>query len=320
MAASAVARSRDWVRRTLIDPEPPLVAVEVRAGSVGVVRAVRERGRLSLAAAASVELSPGALQVSMTQPNVVDPDRFRAALRSALERAGVLGGARAALVLPDPVARVALVPEAELLGEKKTAKADLIRFRLRKGVPFEVREARIAWASPEGAGRGTAPVVVAAGHASVLDGYEDACRAVGLEPGLVEVSTLALVRAFAGGRSGDRLLVNWDEGYVTLVLLRDGWPALFRTLSGPLAASPAEVAREAGQTVLYYRERLQGSGLAEVAVRCAALPSASALAALEEPLGVPPELLRPLGAFGVPETGPAAQAIAGAAAAVGGAW
>ena len=80
------------------------MAVEVRAASVGVVRAVREGGRLTLAAAASVELPAGALQISMTQPNVVDGSRFRAALRGALERAGVLGGARAALVLPDPVA------------------------------------------------------------------------------------------------------------------------------------------------------------------------------------------------------------------------
>jgi hypothetical protein len=317
MAAPALARGRDWLRRAFVDPEPPLVAVEVRANAVGVVRAAREKGRLTLAAAASVELAPGTVQVSMTQPNVADPERFRAALRGALERAGVLGGARAALVLPDPVARVALVPEAELVGEKKMDRADLIRFRLRKGVPFEVREARVAWASAEGAGAGSA--LVAAGHGAVIDGYEDACRAEGLEPGLVEVATLALVRGVAGGRGGDRLLVNWDEGYVTFALLRDGWPVLVRTLSGPLAGAPAEVAREAAQTAIYYRERLGGAGLADVVVRCAA-SAPTALAALQEALGVVPELLRPWDAFGVADSGPAAQALAAAAAAVGGSW
>jgi hypothetical protein len=318
MAAPALARGRDWLRRTFADPEPPLVAVEVRATAVGVVRAAREKGRLSLAAAASVDLPPGVVQVSMTQPNVTDADRFRAALRGALERAGVLDGARAALVLPDPVARVALVPESELTGEKKMDRAELIRFRLRKGVPFEVREARVAWAAPDAGPAGT--VLVAAGHGAVIDGYEEACRAVGLEPGLVEVATLALVRGVAGRRAGDRLLVNWDEGYVTFVLLRDGWPALFRTLSGPLAGSPAEVAREAGQTAIYYRERLGGAGLTDVSVRCAAASAPSALAALQDALGVVPEVLRPWDAFGVADSGPAAQALAGAAAAVGGSW
>jgi hypothetical protein len=115
--------------------------------------------------------------------------------------------------------------------------------------------------------------MVGAIHRPVLEGYEAACRAVGLHPGLVEISGLALLTAaFAARPAADRLLVNWDEGYVSLILARGEWPILVRTLTSEAASSADDIAREVGNTVLYYRERLAGPGLADVLVRSAAFP------------------------------------------------
>jgi Tfp pilus assembly PilM family ATPase len=305
-----------WLRRQLQEPERPLVAVEVRLRSVGVVRLAREGRRLALAAAAAVDLPPGCLDLSITQPNVADADGFRRALRAVLERCGVLAGARVALVLPDPVARVALLPAADVAGHGRAHAEELIRFRLRKSVPFEIREAHLAFTA-DGA-RGS-DAVVAAIHRPVLEGYEEACRSAGLEPGLVELSGLALMgSAFAGRATDDRALVNWDEGYVTILLLRGGWPLLVRTLTGEQAADPQQVAREVGNTVLYYRDRLGGSGLAEASLRSAALPPERAAAVLEEPLGIAPGPVEPWRAFS-PDVPPAmAQVLAGAAASLAG--
>src|SRR5207245_9096884 len=114
-----------------------------------------------------------------------------------------------------------------------------------RSLPVDVREARIAHArSP----RPQDPVLTVAALGSVVDAYEEVCRSVGLEPGLVELSALALCRAaFPPGAPGDRLLVNWDEGYATLVLVREGWPVLARALTGPVVGSVAGVVRGAGQ-------------------------------------------------------------------------
>jgi hypothetical protein len=312
--APALARGRRLWERYFVEPDRPAVAVEVRAGSLGVVRLAASGGGLALGAAALVELPPGTLALSMTEPNIKDEAAFGRTLRSALERAGVVGATRIALVLPDPVARVALVPSAEMAATKRDQVDELVRFKIRKSIPFDVREARIAVVP--GASAGSDSTLVAAMHRPVLEGYEAACRAQDLTPGIVELTGPCLLTAAFGALPvADRLLISWDEGYLTLMLARGGWPLLVRTITGPPAASPAEVAREVANTVLYYRDRLNGNGLAAAVLRSAWLPPSEAVALLEGPLGVAPALLDSLAGLRGAEgagSGVAAQALAGA--------
>jgi hypothetical protein len=285
--------------------------VEVRPRRLGVVRLVREKGRLGMGAAASVELPEGVLRLSMTEPNVLDPEAFRRALESLLERAGARGESKLGLVLPDPIVRVATVPVSELAAARRRDRDEMVRFRLRKALPFDVRDARVATLMPRGGAGSMA--LVAAVLRPVLEGYESALGALGLHAGLVEVACLAIT-ALVPDAPGDRLLVNWDDGYVSLVLTRAGWPVLLRTLAGEYVTRPEPVVREVANTVLYYRERLGGGGLAGAAVRSAVLDPREAVALLAEPLGFVPEVLDPWGPLGLEHGDMAAQAVAGAAA------
>lgn len=309
-----LGRSRAYLEERFLEPERPQVAVEVRAGSVGVVRVVGEGASLALGAAALVELPAGTLALSMSEPNVRDVAAFTRALRSALEKAGVSGRTRVALVLPDPVARVALFPSAEVSAKKRAQVDEQIRFKARKSVPFDIREAQIAHLS--GSTQGSDQTLVGAIARPVLEGYEAACRAVGLEPGMVELTGLTLMNAAFGGLPpADRLLVNWDEGYLSLLLARGPWPLLVRTIGGVSASTPVEVAREVANTVLYYRDRLAGPGLAAAVLRSAWMPAAEAAALLEGPLGMQPALLDGLsGLRGADPGGVPAQVLAGAVA------
>src|SRR5206468_2399338 len=183
-------------------------------------------------------LRGGDVRDALARPNVLDGAAFRKALQGACERAGALTGGPAALVLPDPAIRVALLPAAELKARRRAEVEQMIRFRLNKTVPFDVQEARVSWAGPEGG-----QMLVAAVFRPVLEGYEAALRDLGFEPGVVEPASLALVGTLErAGTPGDRLLVNWDVGYVSLVLTRRGWPILIRTLVGDLG--PEAVLRE----------------------------------------------------------------------------
>jgi len=297
-------------RRRLVEAEATVLAVEVRPQSLGVVRVSQEGERRSITAGASLDLPAGALALSMTQPNILDPAGFSRTLQAVLERAGALQGGGIALVLPDPVARVALVPAAEVASRGRTELDEMLRFRLKKAVPFDVRQAHLATLAPRGAG---GQIVVAAMYRPVLEDYERTLRDLGFEPGQVEITSLALAER-AGLPLGDSALVNWDQGFLSIVILRDGWPILVRTLVGEFTAAPEPVVREATNTILYYRERLGGTGLSAATVRSAYLPPDDAVALLREPLGVDPTVLDPWGGLAPGDRGPAAQALAGAAA------
>jgi hypothetical protein len=302
-------RAGRWFARTLLEPPLPLVAVEVRPTALAAVRLAREGGRLSLGAAATLELPGGALEVSMARPNVTGPEAFRRTLSALLERVGALSGGDVSLVLPDSAIRLALVSAEGLRGRRAEAE-ETIRFRLHKALPFDVRTARLAWATPRGE-----QALVAVAPEEVLRGYEEALESLGFRPGLVEAASLALLSAAeTDSAPGDRLLVNWDEGYVSFVLTRAGQPLLLRTLPGD--AGRDAVARHATSTLQFHRDRLGGGLLADVVVRSASVPGEEAEAILGRVLGVAPRLFRPWAALGLEEQGASAQAVAGAAACV----
>ncbi|HSD26383.1 MAG TPA: hypothetical protein VLL75_03720 [Vicinamibacteria bacterium] len=305
----ALRRAARWAVRSLVEPPLPLVAVEVRPGALAAVRLAHDGGRLSLGAAATVELAPGTIEVSLARPNLTDAAAFREALRAGLERVGALSGGDVSLVLPDPAVRVALVPAAGLRGSGREAE-ETIRFRLHKALPFDVRASRIAWAPSRGE-----QALVAVALEEVVRGYEEALESLGFRPGLVEAASLALL-VVAGGEpsGGDRLLVNWDEGYVSFVLTRAGQPLLVRTLPGD--AGREAVVRHATSTRRFHQDRLGGGALDEVVVRSAAVPGEEAVSLLGRALDAAPRLLQPWAALGVMEQGPSAQAVAGAAACV----
>jgi hypothetical protein len=303
-----------WLTRRFLDAELPPAAVEVRAGALGVVRVVRDKRAASLGAATSLELPAGTLKLSMAERNILAPEAFQQTLRAVLERAGVTGG-RIGLVLPDPVARVALLPAAEVRARGRAEREEMIRFRLKKAVPFDIREAQVSFREVGAPGREPMILVVAILR-SILEEYEGACRALGLEPGLVQLTGLTILDAVEESRPpADRVVVNWDEGYISILVSRFGSPALARTLTGTSASDPEQVVREATQTILYYRERLGGEGIAQAVVRSVGVLPAEAARILEQPLGVLPEILDPWGSLGAKEQ-EMAQALAGAAACV----
>jgi hypothetical protein len=312
-----VRRSLGWLNLHLLQPAPPDVAVEVRGRALGAVRVRRDRRGIHLAAAAALPLPEGVVALSMTTANVIDAERFRDCLRAVLERVGGLTASRVALVLPDPVARVAILPAGEFGNLRSGITDDVIRLKLSARTPFDVRQAHVSWTSLNGRPAAGSDVLAAAVYRPVLEGYEKASLALGLDPGLVEVAGLTLLRsALAVRRAGDWLLVNWDEDYATLMLLREGNPVLIRTLT--TTPAPADIVREIASTVLYYRERLTGSGLSGVLLRSVPLATVEACSLAELELGVAAEAVDPLAQLGGVGAGATAQAVAGAAASLRG--
>ncbi len=273
------------LHKAFLEPDPPELALEVREGGLGLVRARLEQGAPRLLAAGAVALAPGALRLSLTEPGVADAAAFGAALEALLARCGAAAGGRVCLVLPDVVGRLRLFPEAELRAASAEQSLELARFRLKKALPYDVREAKVAVSLPApGQGDGVVAVVAR----SVLESYERACAAAGLWAGRVELSSVALSRALPA-RPEPVLLVNRDRGWASLLLLAAGWPRLVRTFDQEAVPDPAALLREVRATCAFAEERL-GFRPAGVVLRDAAGEPGLA-AALAGAAGVPAEAL-----------------------------
>src|SRR5205823_287801 len=132
-------------------------------------------------------LELGAITPSLSAGNVHDGEGLRHAISGAL--AAVDGRSRDVIaVLPDAAIRVLLL-DFENLPAKSEERDAVIRFRLKKSLPFDVERAALSYDVRPG----TNPiqVVVAITPRVVLEEYESAFRDAGYSPGVVLPSSLA---------------------------------------------------------------------------------------------------------------------------------
>src|ERR1700761_3486251 len=125
-------------------------------------------------------LRPGVLAAGLQSPNFTDRAAIAAALRQALDEIS-LKQSQITVVVPDAAVRV-LVLDFDVLPAKASEALPIIRFRLRKLVPFEVEDAAVTYQVMPGK-TGPVRVIVAVSPAVVLAEYESAVREAGYEPG-----------------------------------------------------------------------------------------------------------------------------------------
>ncbi len=153
------------------------------------------------------------------------------------------------LVIPDSAVRVLLL-DFEALPSRETEALPLVRFRLKKLLPFDADEAMVTYQTMS-TGKGVVRVLAVAIPRDVLSEYETAAREAGFEPGCVLPSTLACLAAVDDAEPA--LLVNANPNGVTAAIVRGGVLLLHRsvdlqehsvTTSTPLAgAVPSAVGR-----------------------------------------------------------------------------
>jgi type IV pilus assembly protein PilM len=205
----------------------PRVACEIT--SQGVVAARSADASSPLAAVARVELAEGAVVPSLRQGNIVDRVAVAAAVRRALEGVDARPNSRNAditLVIPDPAVRVLLL-DFDSLTTKQSEALPIVRFRLKKLLPFDADEAMVTYQIMS-TSRGLVRVLAVAMPHDVLSEYETAVREAGFEPGSVLPSTLAALAALEG--DGTSLLVNANTAGVTAAIVESGILLLHRSV------------------------------------------------------------------------------------------
>ena len=205
----------------------PRVACEI--SPQGVVAARSADATAPLGATARVELAEGAVFPGLRPGTVVDRVEVAAAVLRALERVDAKPNSRDAditLVIPDAAVRVLLL-EFDALPSRLSEALPIVRFRLKKLLPFEADDAMLSY-QVMSSGKAGVRVLAVAIPRDVLSEYETAVREAGFEPGSVLPSTLAALAAVES--DGASLLVNANPQGVTTAIVRNGILLLHRSL------------------------------------------------------------------------------------------
>jgi len=248
------------LRRFFLEPQGAQVALEFSSVALVGARVESKRGKLELRSLVSEPLSEGTFVPSLEDPGFVNKEEMRDAAKRVLAKIGAAPQARAALVVPDVVARFRLFAQEEVRTEPKKRDA-VIAFRMQKLLPFPAADVRVVSAWPRLA---TDPVLAVGFSGAVLGAYEQVGQAFGLDVGSVETSSMALLRGL--DIEGDALLVRHDPTWLTLTLLRQGWPVSIRSFDATVAQNPDEVRREIASTAVFWRDRLSGTRLASAVI------------------------------------------------------
>lgn len=239
---------------------PPDAAIEIAPDAVSIA-ALGSRGMEAVVQAyGSAELPPGAVTPALVGHNIVDRATVAQALRTACERAGHRPG-RAALIIPDVAARVALV-RFDQIPPRRDDLDQLIKWQMKKSLPFSPDDASIAHSPGVRSGEGGEFVVVAA-RRDVVAEYEGVCDEIGVHAGLVDLATLSVVNLYLSGSTpaGDWLIVHIRPEFTSIAIMRGTDLIFFRTRAD---GDPEPLADVVHQTAMYYQDRLSGHGLSRV--------------------------------------------------------
>jgi type IV pilus assembly protein PilM len=189
-------------------------------------------------------LEEQSLAPSPSTPNMVRPQSFR----DALARMGSAPHrhATAALVIPDYAVRMSVLDFEDFpAGEEE--RSALVRFRLRKSVPFHIEEAQVACSIQLQEEKRIEVLAVAIAR-PILTEYESLFQDAGFRVGIVTPSCIAAMPLYAGKESGLSLVTKLAGSTLSVLLLQQGRVRLVRCLD--LTADEAELATQSEDSVL----------------------------------------------------------------------
>lgn len=214
----------DRLKSILRDP-PPAMAFEISEAGIAAAR-IGSRAELEFRA-----LTPGVLSVSPLKENVVDPDEFSAAVRDLLRAQANRKRRDVALILPDFCTRIAVLDFDDFPSDPKE-QLSLIRFRLKRSVPFDVEAAAVGyWAQHNDSKK--CDVVAVVTPLEIVSRYEAPFRAAGMNPGFVTTSVLGALEL--AGEGGVDVLAKIAGHVLTVVVRSAGVVKLVRCLEVPSA-------------------------------------------------------------------------------------
>jgi type IV pilus assembly protein PilM len=229
----------------------PKVACEIAADRVLAGRIAD--GGAGLDACAVRELAPGSVVPDLIENNLRQRETVRAGIESALS--SVAGRTKDVIaIVPDAAVRVMLV-EFDTLPSDEEEALGVVRFRLKKSLPFDVDKAKISYHAQKFSDG--VRVVAAVALANVVEDYEAAFRDAGYSPGVVLPSMLAALGS--ADAKHPTLVVKVDAHTTSIAILNEERLQLFRTLENArgVTITGEQLAEEVYPSVVFFQDTYQ---------------------------------------------------------------
>ena len=226
----------------------PKLACEITAERVVAARA--GEGGKTLEAAAAQWLPEGALTPRLTQANIAAREPLVAALRDSLSAVASRSG-DLCLVIPDAATRIMLL-DFETLPDKPQEADAVVRFRLKKSLPFDVDQSLVSF-DRQGASN-PVRVVAAVTPRAVLEEYESLVREAGYNPGAVLPSMIAALGAVDGSRP--TMVIKVERGATTFAIVDQNQLLLYRALdNGGATVTGESLVDDVNTSLVYFEDR-----------------------------------------------------------------
>ena len=253
----------EWVRKLAIwlgaVPHPPL-AIEITPERVSAARWTRTG---SLDSFAVETLPPGSISPSAVETNITNTNAVKTAIANAFQRLKA-SDEDAALLVPDPVVRV-FVQHFDQFPRSSQEAVPMLRWKLKKSVPFEADETLISYMR-QAPREGGVDVVTALGRLRIIREYEALVEGTGIRPGVVISSSLAATSLLEDHRPA--LLARVSGSSLTTAIVREGQLCGYRCTE--LSArgndiTPSMLLEEIYPVAAYYQDTW-GEGIQSVRV------------------------------------------------------
>jgi type IV pilus assembly protein PilM len=226
----------------------PKLACEIAADRI-IAGRIADDGS-AVEACATHELAPGSVVPDLVELNLRERNSVLQNLRETL--GSVMPRSRDVIaVLPDAAVRVVLL-DFDTLPAKDQEAEGVVRFRLKKSLPFDVDKAKVSYHVQQ-SGNGVR-VIAAVALTTVVEDYESIFREAGYSPGVVMPSMLAALGAAES--KGPTLVVKVDTRTTSIAILDKQQLLLFRTLenSRGVTVTGEQLAEDIYPSVVFFQD------------------------------------------------------------------
>jgi type IV pilus assembly protein PilM len=142
--------------------------------------------------------------------------------------------------------------EFDTLPSDKEEALGVVRFRLKKSLPFDLEKAKVSYHAQKV--NDEVRVVAAVALGSVIEDYEAAFREIGFNPGVVLPSTLAAIGAADGKKP--TMIIKVDAHTTSIAILNQDQLQLFRTLENGrgVTITGEQLAEEVYPSVVFFQD------------------------------------------------------------------